>query len=84
MSAKNKGFGALSQLREITPKAEEARNLESEATRPVVDDNPWVSLGTEVREATKRRLKVYAGQSGGKMKELTDRAINAYLDGLER
>ena len=83
MTAKGKGFGALSKLREVEQKPAPARAWEGAAKAVEVTDT-WIPLGTEVRDSTKRRLKVFASQSGQTMKELTDRAINAHLDELEK
>lgn len=80
-----KGFGALSKLRGVEAKPQEqetekTRNLEIQETRNLEAEDRWDSLGTEVRVATKRRLKAYAGKSGQKVKNLVDRAVNELLD----
>ncbi|WP_407542469.1 hypothetical protein Q0M94_22995 (plasmid) [Deinococcus radiomollis] len=76
-------FGALGKLNASRPDHQETRNLESLKPGKVETEEPWEALGTEVRRATKRRLKAYAGAHGQKLKELVDEAIIAYLDRLE-
>ena len=64
--------------------SEESRNQEISKPSLSESEEPWIALGTEVRRATKRRLKAYAGANGGKLKELVDLAITNYLDSLEK
>jgi hypothetical protein len=77
-------FGALGKLNASRLDSQENRNLENTEPRKSETEESWEALGTEVRRATKRRLKAYAGAHGRKLKELVDEAIVAYLDRLEK
>lgn len=76
-------FGALGRLNAGRQENQESRNLESQKPSKSETEEAWEALGTEIRRATKRRLKAYAGAHGHKLKELVDEAIIAHLDRLE-
>lgn len=71
-------FGSLSKLGSQV--SEKTKKLETTIPSKLETEEPWEALGTELRRATKRRLKAYAGQKGRKVKELVEEAITAYLD----
>jgi hypothetical protein len=83
-------FGALGKLNSARAETEDIRKLEilnspeteTQKAGETEFSESWEALGTEVKTATKRRLKAYAGANGRKLKELVDEALNAYLDGL--
>jgi len=74
-------FGSLSKLGSQVSK--KTKKPETTIPSKLETEEPWEALGTELRRATKRRLKAYAGQKGRKVKELVEEAITAYLNAQE-